>query len=236
MSESLTYDGNYRRRSQSLFEYSPRVDPELTVYILNKLVSSHESTLLVTASVISTIGSDEVIPPSSKKRTIFLICEPIVAGFIIFPLLIIFWQSGWNFMIEWLDTPSGQRSAILPSLYFLSQFIFLIIYINQDRLYDFLAKQKIKFFVIIILQFHSFITALNYIIQWVTMWTLWDRYTSDDWLLMLIISITAILAIIALTGHPCDLVCVPFILSYDSIEYNIRIGTPFVTEKVIYSY
>ncbi|CAF4756800.1 unnamed protein product, partial [Rotaria magnacalcarata] len=58
------------------------------------------------------------------------------------------------------------------------------------------------------------------------MWTIWDRYTPADWLLMLIISIAALLTVIGLMGHPCDLVCAPFILSYDSVEYNIRIGSP----------
>ncbi|CAF4432737.1 unnamed protein product, partial [Adineta steineri] len=48
---------------------------------------------------------------------------------------------------------------------------------------------------------------------------------------MLIISIAAVLATITVTGHLCDLVCSPFIISYDSIEYNIRIETPFITEK-----
>jgi hypothetical protein len=64
------------------------------------------------------------------------------------------------------------------------------------------------------------------------MWTLWDLYTSDDWLRMLIISIAAILATITLTGHLGDLVCAPFIISYDSIQYNVRIETSFLTEKV----
>jgi hypothetical protein len=66
------------------------------------------------------------------------------------------------------------------------------------------------------------------------MWTLLDRYTTDNYLIMLYISIIAILVIILVTGHPCDLICAPFIISYDSVEYNVRIGTPFVTEKVIY--
>ena len=65
------------------------------------------------------------------------------------------------------------------------------------------------------------------------MWTLWDYYTSDDWLIMLLISIAAVLTIIVLVGHPCDLVCAPFAISYDSIEYNVRIGTPFAIGQVI---
>lgn len=137
-------------------------------------------------------------------------------------------------MIEWFDTPAGQHPAMLPSLYIVSQLLFLFIYISQDFLYNFLVKQELKFLASIILQIHSFITAANYIVQWTSMWTIWDRYTSDDWFIMLLISTVAILGIIVLTGHPCDLVCAPFVISYDSVEYNVRIGTPFVTEKVIY--
>jgi hypothetical protein len=135
-------------------------------------------------------------------------------------------------MVEWLDSSLGQHLTLLLSLYFLSQLLLLFIYINQDRLYDFLVRQESKFFASIILQLHSLITATNYVVQWVTIWTLLDRYTSNDCLIMLLISIIAILSIIVLTGHPCDLVCAPFVISYDSVEYNVRIGTSFITEKV----
>jgi hypothetical protein len=216
-------------RFQILFQNQYLVNSDLLI----KLIPLPESPLPSTENEISSVQLDEIIRPN-KKRTSLFICEPLIAGFCIFPFLIMFWQSGWNFMVEWLDTPLGQHPALLPSLYLLSQLLFLFIYINQDRLYDFLVKQELKYFSLIILQLHSFITALNYIVQWVTMWTLWDRYTSDDWFIMLLVSIIAILSIIVLTGHPCDLVCAPFVISYDSIEYNIRIGTPLVTEKVIY--
>lgn len=156
-------------------------------------------------------------------------------GFVVFPLLITFWQSGWNFLAEWLETPSGRHQAALPSLYLLSQFILFIIYLNQDRIYDYLVKEELKFFVVTVLQLHTFITALSYIVQWVSMWTLMDYYTSTDWLLMLVISITSIFAIIILTGNSYDLVCSPFVMSYDSVAYNTRIETPFIMDKVIQS-
>ena len=232
MSKSSSQDDSHRRRSQSLYEYRPRVDTELILNLFSNLVSPNNSSLPSTENINSSIVPDEVLP-TDKKRTVLFLCEPLIAGLIIFPLLIIFWQSGWNFMLEWFNTPLGQHRATLPSLYLISQIIFLIIYIIQDHIYNFLVKQELKIFVKIILQLHSLITASNYIIQWISMWTLWDLYTSDNWLVMLIISIAAIFALIALTGHSCDLVCAPFIISYDSIEYNIRIGTPFQTEKVI---
>ncbi|CAF1154776.1 unnamed protein product [Rotaria magnacalcarata] len=135
-------------------------------------------------------------------------------------------------MIEWLATPFSQHQVLLPTSYLLSQLICFIIYINQDRLYGYFVNEELNFFVIIILQFHSLITALNYTIQWTSLWTLLDNYTSDDWLLMLTISVASILAIILLTGHACDLVCSPFIMSFDSIKYNVRIDTPFMIEKM----
>ncbi|CAF1426292.1 unnamed protein product, partial [Rotaria sordida] len=138
----------------------------------------------------------------------------------------------WNFMIEWLDTPLGQHRATLPSLYVFSQLILFFIYTNQDRLYDYFIQAESKFFSVIFLQCHTLVTALNYLIQWVSMWTLLDNYTTDDCILMLTISIASILAIIVLTGHSHDLVCSPFIISYDSIEYNVRIETSFITEKM----
>ena len=190
------------------------------------------SLVSATENTISADGSNETI--SSVRRKIFFIWEPLVIGFLIFPISVIFWQSGWNFMYEFLQTPLGRQQATLPLLYLLSQFIFFIIYLNQDHIYNFLVKQKFKFVAAIVLQIHSLIVALSYIIQWISMWTLWDNYTSNDWLLMLVISIAAILATIALTGSSYDLVCAPFIMSYDSIEYNVAIATPFITENVIY--
>jgi len=233
MSESASYNGRFRPRAQSLFEYRPRSNTELTIALLERLLSTRDS---ISPSNITAGGPSDsctVIIRAGIQRTIFFIVQPLIAGFLIFPLLILFWQAGWNFMVQWLDnTPFGKNWFVLVILYFLAQLIFLFIYLNQDHLYDYLHKQKIKIFISIILQFHTLMTSSTYIIQWVSMWTIWDRYTSEDWILMLIVSIAALLAVIALMGHPCDLVCAPFILSYDSIEYNIRIGSPFITEKV----
>jgi hypothetical protein len=231
MSESTSYNEHFRPRAQSLFEYRPRSNTEFTIALLERLISSRDSTSPSNLTEGPSNGC-EVIIRTGTRRTIFFITQPLVAGFLVFPLIILFWQAGWNFMVEWLNTPFGKHWIALVMLYFLAQSIFLFIYLNQDHLYDYLHKQKIKIFFVIILQFHTLLTASTYIIQWVAMWTIWDRYTSGEWLVMLVVSIAAILAIIALTEHPCDLVCAPFIVSYDSMEYNIRIGTPFLTEKV----
>jgi hypothetical protein len=227
---------DHRRRAQSLYEYRPGVNTELILALFNKLVSSNNSPLPANTGNLNSTIEPNLMVPTDRKRTIYFLCEPLISGVLLLPLILIFWQSGWNFMLEWLNTDLGQHQATLPSLYLISQIIFLIIYLNQNRIYNFLVKQELKIFVTLILQFHSLITATNYIIQWISMWTLWDYYTSDNWFVMFIISIAAIFALMALTGHPCDLVCAPFVISYDSIEYNIRIGTPFITEKVVFRF
>jgi len=233
MSElTVANEQRFRPRAQSLFEYRPRTNTELTISLLDRFISSRN--LNTSAIEIGSTNECEVVIRTGSKRRIFFIIQPIIASLIVFPLLILFWQAGWNFTVEWLEsTTIGKHWSTLVGLYFLAQTIFLLIYLNQDHLYDHLHRQKNQFYVTFLLQFHTFITSVTYIVQWVSMWTIWDRYTSDDLLLMLSVSISALLAFIALIGHPCDLVCAPFILSYDSVEYNIRIGSPFSTEKVI---
>ncbi|CAF0761211.1 unnamed protein product [Adineta ricciae] len=200
---------------------------QLTKILLIKLLSFQNSAYPAGIGNIIPSDGSAITRSSDKRRKIFFICEPIFSAFAIFPLIIIFWEAGWNFIIDWLDTSVGQHRVTVPLLYVFSQLILLAIYTTQDHLYGFLAGLKNDFLRVVLLQFHCLISALSYIIQWVSMWTLWDYYTSDEWLPMLLISFAAILAIIILVGHPCDLVCAPFVISYDSVEYNIRIGTPF---------
>ena len=226
---------SYRARAQSLFSYRPRVSTDLTIALLERWISSQSSTSATNGTAVSSSDECQIIVPNRTRRAVFFVCQPFVAGLLIFPLLILFWQSGWNFMDFWLSHPTEKHGTVLVLLYALAQGIFLLIYMNQDHLYDYLRQRKTPLVVRLILQVHTGISASTYILQWVSMWTLWDRYTSDDWLLMLVVSIAALLALIALMGHPCDLVCAPFILSYDSIEYNIRIGSPFRTDKVTHS-
>lgn len=232
MNDSTSYNARSRPRAQSLFECRTQSNAEITISLLDKLILSRDA---ASSSNETTDLSDSsnVIIRTGTRRTIFFIIQPIVASIFVFPLLILFWQAGWNFMVVWLETPTGHHWATLTIIYFSAQTIFLFIYLNQDNLYDYLHKQKRVLFVSIILQCHNFITSSTYILQWVSMWTIWDRYTPDDWMLMLIVSIVALLTVIAIMGHPCDLVCAPFILSYDSIEFNIRIGSPLLTENVI---
>ena len=232
MSESISYNNHHRPRARSVFEIHSETDNQIQIVLFNQLLTYQNSSHSSNETTVS-IDQSQLIIREGKKRTIFFICGPLIAAFLVMPLITLFWQAGWNLLYKWLDTPIGKHWAVLLMVYFLGQLILLVIYLYQDYLYDYLYKQKIKLFISIILQFHILITSLAYIIQWVTIWTMWDRYTPDDWLSMLLVSITAVVAVIALMGHPCDLVYAPFILSYDSIEYNIRIECPFSTKNVI---
>lgn len=233
MNETTKYHDRQRPRAQSLFEQRrSRTNTELAINLFERLISPPDSPISSNESP-TLPDTPNLLNRQSTRRTLFFIIQPIVAGFLVFPLLILFWQAGWNLIDEWLRKPIAQHWAILVLLYTLAQSILFIIYLNQDHLYDYLRKQKFAFWITFLLQCHTFLTAVTYILQWISMWTIWDRYTSQDWILMLLISIAALLAVIVLMGHPCDLVCAPFILSYDSIEYNVRIGSPFVLEKVI---
>jgi hypothetical protein len=221
----------FRPRAQSLFEYRPRINTDWTANLVERLLVSLDST---NCSNEATIASDTcvLVTHNHLQRTIFFIGQPLVASLLIFPLLIIFWQAGWNFMDKWLNTSHGEHWTIVVLIYILAQCIFLCIYLNQDHFYDYVRQQKYPFLVRFILQTYTLIISSSYILQWVSMWTICDRYTSQDWRLMLMMSLVSVLVMICLMGHSCDLVCAPFILSYDSIEYNIRIGSPFLTDKV----
>lgn len=231
MCEQLNSNNRRRSRAQSIFEYRKRTGTDISMNLLERLISNGSISKPSNDRIFSH-HSNEFDPRQRCKRTIFFVFEPIVASLFIFPLLILYWQSGWNFMDKWLNTSFGQRWFILFLFYCLAQAILFITYLNQDNLYEYLQKQKSTIFVTLILQAHTLLVASTYILQWVSMWTIWDRYTSQDWLLMIIVSVAAILGIIILMGHPCDLVCAPFIISFDSIDYNIRIGSPFLTDNV----
>jgi hypothetical protein len=231
MYESFSARTYSRRRAQSVFEQRSRVNTRPSISFVSELLSVHASSAERPENVSSSNMNDCHRISESQRRFMF-ICEPIVAGVFILPLLVIFWQSSWNLILEWVNRFPEQQREILSGLHILSQTIFLCMYINQNRLYDYVVHKKSHYIIGFIRQSYVFILAFNGILQWTTMWTIWDFYTYNDWLLMLLSSIIAILAMVVLTGNPGDLVCAPFILSYDSIEYNIRIDTSLVVDKV----
>ncbi len=64
------------------------------------------------------------------------------------------------------------------------------------------------------------------------LWTIWQEFITHEWYFELTLSLTALFAVIVFNGHLSDLVCSPFLFSYDSIEYCIHFGCPLLTRDV----
>ncbi|CAF4583562.1 unnamed protein product, partial [Rotaria magnacalcarata] len=58
------------------------------------------------------------------------------------------------------------------------------------------------------------------------LWTIWDQFTPHEWYFEFTLSLTSLFSLIVFIGHLSDLVCSPFLFSYDSIEFNIQFGCP----------
>jgi hypothetical protein len=185
---------------------------------------------------------------NKKTRRILYIIEPIISGLILFPIIALFWQCGWNLAVLVLthlskpkphfhvnetiqedSEPYKWQALVFP--YLIAQFILLLYYLGQDRIYNFLKNQKwiIK---TLLLKLHIFILVTTYIIQWKPLWTIWDQCISHEWYFELALSLTSLFALIVFNGHLSDLVCSPFLFSYDSIEYCIHFGCPLLTREV----
>jgi len=183
-----------------------------------------------------------------RTRRILFFTEPIIGGVILFPIIALFWESGWNLVTIFLnilnklpphfhskktiqeDTPTYTwQSLVYP--YLIVQILLLFYYLCQNIIYNFLNNQNwiIKS---LLLKFHIFILATIYIIQWQMLWTIWDEFITHEWYSELTLSLTALFAVIVFNGHLSDLVCSPFLFSYDLIEYCIHFGCPLLTRKV----
>ncbi|CAF1231587.1 unnamed protein product [Didymodactylos carnosus] len=186
---------------------------------------------------------------TSSKHRLFIF-EPIITGLIIFPILVLFWACGWNLILIMLNKwnsfsltlhlveidNNGYNNYTWTSLivpYFIAQFILLLTYLLQDSIYNFL-KYKCKYWLLhsILLKFHILLLASTYIVQWEMMWTIWDQYSPQKWYFEILMSLTSLFALIVLNGHLCDLVCAPFLVSYDSVEYCIQFGCPLLTRQM----
>ncbi|CAF1224017.1 unnamed protein product [Adineta steineri] len=177
-----------------------------------------------------------------RRRRILFVVEPILVGLILLPIIVLFWDCGWNLVWTLLNTINGYPLTINQEFYnysFLSLFIpysivqilLLILYIGQEIFYNFLKEQN-SIIRIILLKSHIFLLATIYIIQWEIVWLVWDQYTPRQWYFQLVLSIAAIFALIVFIGHLSDLVCAPFLVSYDSIEYCLHFGCPLLTRQM----
>jgi hypothetical protein len=184
----------------------------------------------------------------TTKQKILFILEPIISGLILFPILVLFWECGWNLILIFLNrlnefpanlhldetTQEAFESYTWQSLifpYLVAQFLLLLYYLGQNLIYNFLKDQNwiIKG---LLLKFHALGLAIIYIIQWEMLWTIWDQFTPHEWYFEFTLSVASMFALIVFIGHISDLVCSPFIFSYDSIEYCIHFGCPLLTREV----
>jgi hypothetical protein len=192
---------------------------------------------------------ENVVKPKGRNLLLFMI-EPILTGCILFPLLVLFWDCGWNLFVTMLNslnnytltynldgqnyTDYGYGEYSPQSLvvsYVVGQTLLLILYLSQDLLYNFLKKQH-QIIEMLIIKIHILLLASLYIVQWEMIWTILDQYTSSDWGFMLVLSLSAVFVLIVITGTLSDLVCSPLVISYDSIECCIQFECPLQFENV----
>jgi hypothetical protein len=194
--------------------------------------------------------SDEYEEKKSNKKTrkILYIIEPIISGLMLFPILVLFYECGWNLTLIFLNHFNGfpanlylseieqedagpytWQTLVFP--YLIVQFILLLYYLGQNVIYNFLNDQ-IWIIKTLLLKLHIFVLATIYIIQWEMLWTIWDQFTPHEWYFEFTLSVASLFAIIVFNGHLSDLVCSPFLFSYDSIEYCIHFGCSLLTREV----
>ena len=197
----------------------------------------------------STINDALIQTKSDEHRLrILFFVEPIIVGFILLPIVALFWECGWNIVWILLNTTNGYpstsqfdeipseelhhyslQSLLIP--YLIVQILLLVFYLSQDFFYNFLKRQN-HIITILLLKIHIFLLASIYIVQWETLWIVWDQYLPRDWYFELVLSLTSIFALIVFIGHLSDLVCAPFLVSYDSIECCVHFGCPLLTRQV----
>ena len=181
-------------------------------------------------------------------RQILFIVEPIFAGLILLPIIALFWDCGWNLVWIFLEELNGNPSTLKLNMinddktsnysvssllvpYFIVQIMILIFHLRQDFFYNFFKKQT-RIVRKVLLKCHIFVLVSLYIIQWQMLWTVWDEYTPHEWYFELVLSISSLLTLIVIIGHLSDLICAPFLISYDSIEYCLHHGCPLLTREV----
>jgi len=249
---------------------------------------------------------EDFVETKTKERhqRILFIIEPIIIGLILFPIVVLFWQCGWNLIFILLKLVNGysldgsrqyvkmeesttladsrslavwqksdrqsstqlqkgpptphtkgkrlgchspflienhdplilnsegdysSQSLVIP--YVIVQVILLCFYLSQDFFSKFLKKQN-SIIEMILLKCHIFLLASIYIVQWEMIWTIWDQYTPHEWYFELLLSFIFLMALIIFTGHLSDLICAPFLVSYDSIEYCLQFDCPLLTRQV----
>ena len=182
------------------------------------------------------------------REWLLFLFEPLLSGLLLFPVLVLFWECGWNLLLILLNRLNGldenlhleefdeddfesysALSLILP--YLLGQLLLLGYYLTQNVFHRFFSRRS-SIVCWLFLKCHIFILASVYIIQWEMLWTIWDQFTPDEWYFELTLSIASLFALIVVIGHLSDLICSPFVYSYDSIDYCLFFGCPLLTREV----
>lgn len=204
----------------------------------------------LTQIIAITDNSEEnVIEPKGRYLALFIL-EPIFTSCFLFPLLVLFWDCGWNLTATTLnalnnypltfnlddenytDTEYGDYSPqSLVISYVIAEVSLLVLYLCQDLFYDFLKKRHFLIEMILI-KIHILILASLYIVQWEMIWTILDQYTPQEWPFLMVLSLASLFTLIVITGTLSDFVCSPFVVSFDSIENCIKFECPLITENV----
>lgn len=201
-----------------------------------------------TSSIVEENLSKTRFELKSREKKFLFIFEPILSGFLIFPLLVLYWECGWNLFLILLNILNGFSSHLhldeitqeeFESYSFLSMFVpyfivqslFLLIYLFQNSIFHFI-QQRNRYLRWFLIKIHIFLLGTFYIIQWEMLWTIFDQLTPHEWYFELTMSFTGLFSLIVLVGHLSDLICSPFIYSYDSIQFCIFIGCPLLTREV----
>lgn len=228
-----------RHRLLSRAEDTDEVVPQRRLSVISEAFYPIEDDGDRTRDTIDIVGARR---ESDQRRRILFILEPIIVGVILLPIIALSWECGWNLVWILLNVINGYpsqsqeethfyswQSLLIP--YFIVQILLLVFYLGQDVFYEFLKRQK-SILRYLLLKCHIFLLISVYIVQWEVLWTMWDQYMPRDWYFELALSLTSLFSLIVFIGHLSDLVCAPFLASYDSIEYCLHFGCPLLTRQV----
>ncbi|CAF3696099.1 unnamed protein product [Rotaria socialis] len=240
---SKNFDNEYHNQQQIQV-----IDSELSQPLPNADGSTSRRRLTQIISIVENSEENDV-KPKGRYLLLFII-EPILTGCFLFPILVLFWDCGWNLTVTMINSLNNYPLAYnlngenytnedygdyspqsLIVSYVIVEILLLILYLCQDILYDFLKRQH-TVVGMMLLKIHALLLASFYIVQWEMIWTILDQYSPTDWTFLMVLSLASLFTLIVLTGTLSDMVCSPFVVSYDSIDYCIQFECPLVTAQV----
>ncbi|CAF1200087.1 unnamed protein product [Rotaria sordida] len=174
--------------------------------------------------IISLVDNDQenIVEPKGRYRLLFIV-EPILIACLLFPILVLFWDCGWNLTVTMLNSLNGfpltynldgkvytddeygnySPQSLIVS-YVIVEILLLILYLGQDLFYDFL-KQQHTLIKRILLKIHILILSSLYIVQWEMIWTILDQYTPQEWTFIMVLSLASLFVLIVITGTLSDM-------------------------------